>query len=126
MGKAPKTVLQILVVEDNADYRQALSIIIHGKLGANVLTAGDGIEALAILRTSRVDVVLTDVEMPRMDGRQLVREIGKLQTKIAQIFMMSGGSCTAEEARALGADSFFQKPIDIKVLIKAIIQYFRF
>ena len=60
----------ILVVEDHADSRDVLRQFLES-LGAKVLLAGDGIEALHILEARVPDIVLTDIRMPRMDGVQL-------------------------------------------------------
>jgi CheY-like chemotaxis protein len=75
----PKTAIaKILVVEDDGGMRQLLVVALrrHGWLTEG---AADGLEALARLGQERFDVVLTDIQMPRMDGLALLRAIRSLQ-----------------------------------------------
>ncbi|HSM64899.1 MAG TPA: response regulator [Ilumatobacteraceae bacterium] len=62
-----KTAATVLVVDDDPLNRQLLSMSI-GHLGHDVLEAGNGVDALEMLAANEVDVVLTDIEMPEMDG----------------------------------------------------------
>ena len=68
---------KILTVDDSASMRQMVLFTLKGA-GYDVLQACDGVEALEMARTSTVDLVLTDVHMPRMDGITLVRELRTL------------------------------------------------
>jgi CheY-like chemotaxis protein len=70
------TVLTVLVVDDEEPLRQYLARVMAGD-GYRVLVAGDGLEALAVLEQSptRVDLVITDVRMPRMGGPELAARL---------------------------------------------------
>ena len=68
---------RILAVDDSASMRQMVLFTLKGA-GYEVVQACDGVEALDIARKSDVDLVLTDVHMPRMDGITLVRELRSL------------------------------------------------
>ena len=69
----------ILAVDDSASMRQMVRYTLEGA-GYKVIQAADGMEALEFARGAPVDLVLTDVNMPRMDGLTLVRELRALQT----------------------------------------------
>src|SRR5262249_28851836 len=69
----------ILAVDDSASMRQMVRYTLEGA-GYTVVQAADGVEALDFAKTSGVDLVLTDVNMPRMDGITLVRELRALQS----------------------------------------------
>jgi two-component system chemotaxis response regulator CheY len=68
---------KILAVDDSASMRQMVLFTLQGA-GYEVVQACDGVEALELARQSAVDLVLTDVHMPRMDGITLVRELRAL------------------------------------------------
>jgi signal transduction histidine kinase/CheY-like chemotaxis protein len=65
---------KILVAEDDPEARELL-ILLLGRGGYDLLEAGDGVEALDILRTEQPDLLITDIVMPRMDGYELVRRL---------------------------------------------------
>jgi CheY-like chemotaxis protein len=66
--------MRILVVDDSAPHRRLLTAIL-GRVGHEVVTASDGVDALAVLERSEIDGVVSDVRMPRMDGYQLLRAL---------------------------------------------------
>jgi CheY-like chemotaxis protein len=69
--------LRVLIVEDHAPTRMAMSRLIR-QAGAEVVTARDGEEGLGYLLTQRFDVLLTDLQMPVMDGFELLQQCQKL------------------------------------------------
>ena len=64
----------ILVVDDEARFREILGLALQ-RAGHRVLAAGDGRAALALLETETVDVVMSDLRMPQMDGRSLLSAV---------------------------------------------------
>jgi CheY-like chemotaxis protein len=66
--------LEVLVVEDEADARELIRTVLE-QLGAGVITAATAEEALAALDEHRMDVLLSDIEMPGMDGYELMRTV---------------------------------------------------
>ncbi len=106
----------LLVVDDEQSYRQLLKLVFESE-GKTVLTAGSGTEALKILQNEPVQVVISDVRMPDMDGIQFLRAVRELDSSIGIIMMTAFATVeTAREAFKLGADDFIQKPFDIEEL----------
>jgi DNA-binding NtrC family response regulator len=106
----------ILVVDDEAPQREALVGFLKKKgYEANVAVTGKA--ALQHVCEKTIDLVLTDLRMPEMDGAELLREIKKLNPDIAVIVMTAFGSIeTAIEAMKNGASDFIIKPINLEQL----------
>ena len=117
---------KILVVEDNPDIRQYLC----EELGKSyrVLTAGNGEEALAVLKEQEADLIITDVMMPVMDGLQLCKQIKQnLRTCHIPIIMLSAKTDLKEQLEGLqvGADDYIPKPFSMAVITAKIKNLFR-
>ena len=65
---------QILVVDDNPDSREMLSFILTGE-GFSVLTAEGGMEALEVVKDVQPDLIITDINMPNIDGIELTKQL---------------------------------------------------
>lgn len=117
---------QLLIVEDEADIRRYLG----DELGKTyrVLTAGNGEEALALLKEQEVDLVLTDVMMPGMDGLQLCRHIKQnLRTCHIPVIILSAKADLKEQLGGLqtGADDYIPKPFSLAIVAAKIRNTFR-
>ena len=113
--------MTVLVVDDEADQRQYLADVI-GEWGHAVSQAADGKDALEFLSTTQVDVLVTDLMMPRMDGFELLRTLGAEDRLPPSIVMTAFGSIEKAIATIhdLGGFWFLEKPIDtagLKVLL---------
>ena len=116
----------ILIVEDNPDIRQYLS----DELGKSyrVLTADNGEEALATIKEQEIDLILTDVMMPVMDGLQLCKQIKQnLRTCHIPIIILSAKTDLKEQLEGLqvGADDYIPKPFSMAVIATKIRNLFR-
>jgi two-component system NtrC family response regulator len=103
----------ILIVDDDASQRSQLAGFLRD-LGAEVAEAADGREALDLLPRIGPDVVITDLRMPKMDGRELLREIRQINPEIGVIVVTAYG--TVEDAVAClknGASDYLMKPLDL-------------
>jgi len=102
----------VLLVDDEAPIRNSLGPYLE-RSGHRVLLAGDGVEALDLLGAYDVDIVVTDVLMPRMDGRELVRRLRAGGTW-TPIIMLTQLDASYERVSALddGADDYLSKPFD--------------
>jgi CheY-like chemotaxis protein len=95
--------------------------------GFSVAEAADGREALSLLQRTPVDVVLTDLLMPSMDGVGLITAIRQRLTRPPRIIAMTGSArvdrtTTTEEAVAMGAEAVLIKPFTRDQLVRAIEQ----
>lgn len=107
--------LDVLIVDDSAAIRKILQrVLAQAEINlTNVYEAGDGLEALDVLRANRVDLVLADINMPKMDGIQLLREIktDEKWTKIPVVMVTTeGGQSKVITAAELGAAGYVRKP----------------
>ncbi|MDZ7371689.1 MAG: sigma-54 dependent transcriptional regulator [candidate division KSB1 bacterium] len=106
----------LLIVDDEAAQRETLSGFLKKK-GFQVFTAADGNRALEIVRSQLIDLVLTDLRMPEMDGLELLRRIKAENPEIAVLVMTAFGSIEkAIEAMKAGAFDFVVKPINLEQL----------
>ena len=87
-GSASQNSRVILAVDDSASMRQMVRFTLESA-GYRVVQAVDGIEALDYAKNSAVDLVLTDVNMPRMDGITLVREAESSTARITRLFWLA-------------------------------------
>jgi CheY-like chemotaxis protein len=114
---------RVLVVEDD-DHVQTMLRMTLEDAGYGTEVAGDGSEALKLLRERTVDLVITDILMPGMEGLETIIEIRKSWPSLPVIAISGGGRCPAngylEMAGEFGADRAFVKPVDRSELLKAI------
>ena len=112
----------ILLVEDNADIRD----FITASLGKDYvfLAAGDGKEGLDIASKEKVDLVITDIAMPGMDGLAMSRAIrNSLETTFLPIIILTGKNDESTELKSFEyADAFIAKPFNLNYLNNRIIQ----
>jgi two-component system sensor histidine kinase/response regulator len=116
--------LRVLLAEDNA-INQRLTLRLLEKRGHMVVAAGDGVEALEALDRDVFDLVLMDVQMPRMDGFQvtgIIRDREKLTGLHLPIFAMTANVMKGDQERCLsaGMDGYIPKPISPKNLIAVV------
>ena len=102
----------ILVVDDEKNYLLVLSAVLEDE-GYEVLTAQGGHEALEIQKSSDLDLILSDMKMPAMDGIELLENIKALDPDLPMIMMTAHGTIDkAVEAMQKGAYSYILKPFD--------------
>lgn len=91
------------------------------RCGFSVLVAGDGEEALEALASNRIDIIVSDVLMPRLDGRAFVRELRRREDWTPVILLTQVGE-SFERSAALdkGADDYVAKPFDPPELVSRI------
>ncbi len=107
----------VLIVDDEKNYPLILSEVLKEE-GYGTLTANSGREALEILESSDVDLVLTDMKMPVMDGIELLEQIKARDAELPVIMMTAHGTVEkAVEAMQKGAYNYILKPFDNERLI---------
>ncbi len=115
----------VLVVEDEAIVRELIVHVLQ-RAGYWVLAATDGNDALNTLRDQPVDLILTDLRMPSMDGIELLQEVRKQHPSVDTIVLTAYGSIdSAVQALKLGAIDYLAKPFDINELLARVEQYYQ-
>ncbi len=114
---------RILLIDDDDDVRTVVGMVL-ARCGHTVIEARDGQEGLDLFPTAVADLVITDVMMPRKDGFEVLRALGKREPPVKVIVMSGGGRIAAENpldtARQLGAAQVLAKPVSVKALMDAI------
>lgn len=114
----------ILLVEDHAEVRSALRRALQ-RLGHGVVEASDGREAVRSLEQEAVDLVITDINMPEMDGIELILETTERWPCLPMIARSGGGLLLPKElllanAQGLGVVTTLPKPVDVATLQAAV------
>ena len=115
--------LTLLVVEDSPTMRQLIAFTLRRLEGCRILEAVDGVDALKKMTTDKVDLVITDINMPMMDGLKLVSHIrGNARTKTLPIVIVTTEGADEDRKRglALGANAYIPKPIQPSDLLKTV------
>lgn len=113
---------RMLIVDDEPAHRQIASVICR-RLGHNVTTAADGLEALTLLRAAPFDLVLVDMVMPGLDGWQLLQHLRAAPATAAlPIIGLSAAASLAQQAamREAGLAGWVAKPYDRRTLERAV------
>ncbi len=121
----PESRAQILVVDDEANLRRVLGAVLERE-GYDVFVAADGREALGVLANHHVDVVVTDVRMPEMDGMALLREVQRVDADIP-VVMITAHSTVDNAVLALksGAFDYLTTPFEqseVKDVVRRALQ----
>jgi len=112
----------LLIVDDSTSMRQMVAFALTGG-GYTVVEAEDGIAALEKAKAQRFDAVITDVNMPRMDGIELIRQLRALPNyKFTPLLMLTteSGADKKNEGRAAGATGWLVKPFDPEQLLATV------
>ena len=115
---------RILVVDDEENARMALSkILTHD--GYEVSSAKNGLDALNFLRSKEVELIITDLNMPEMDGLMFLRELNRSHPASNVIMITAYGEVESYlEAMTLGAFEYINKPVKYDDLKKVINKIF--
>jgi len=112
----------IMVVDDSASMRQVIGITLKG-VGYDVIEAANGQEAIARLDGKTVNLIISDVNMPVMDGITLIKEVKKMPAyKFTPIVMLTteGAETKKQEGRQAGAKAWVVKPFQPEQILKAV------
>lgn len=112
----------VLTVDDSASIRQMVSFTLKSA-GYDVIEASDGMDGLDKAKSKQVNLILTDQNMPRMDGISLIKSLrATAQYKSTPILMLTTESSDSmkSEGRAAGATGWLVKPFDPQKLIEVV------
>ena len=112
----------ILTVDDSSTMRQMITFTLKGA-GFDILEAGDGVEALEVAKGKKLSLVITDVNMPRMDGITLVQRLRAMpEFKFTPILVLTTESDTSMKLRGkeAGATGWIVKPFSPEKLLDVV------
>jgi len=113
---------RILAVDDSASMRQMVSFTLKGA-GHDVIEAVDGVDALSKAQGQKIDLVISDVNMPNMDGITLIAELRKIASfKFIPMLMLTTESAgdKKQQGKAAGATGWIVKPFNPDQLLATI------
>ena len=111
---------RVLVVDDEAKMQRVLEIMLQ-RMGHEVACAGNGKEALQIMKSAPSDLVISDLRMPGMSGTELLRTLRELGNEVPVIIMTAYGTIeSAVEAMKLGACDYIVRPFEVEALEIAV------
>ena len=116
---------KFLVVDDSASMRQLVSFTIKDA-GFDVLVAENGKDALGKLNGTKVDMVITDLNMPEMDGIELIKQLrSKAEYKFTPIVMLTTESqeTKKQEGKSAGASGWIVKPFSPEQLLDVVKKF---
>ncbi|MBN1550362.1 response regulator, partial [bacterium] len=115
--------MKILVVEDDPTLRESLKDIIELE-GYQTLIAENGLRGLQFYKEFKPDLVISDIQMPKMDGLKMLEEIRKENTEAIVIIVTAHGSEEyAMRALRLGANNYLKKPFTTEELVFLLRKY---
>lgn len=111
---------KVLVVDDSMMVRRQVAGAL-GSAGFEVIEAADGVEGLERLAQAAVDLVVCDVNMPRMDGLAFLEQVRERKASAAPVVMLTteGEPAMVNQARTLGAKGWIIKPFKPELLVAA-------
>jgi two-component system chemotaxis response regulator CheY len=115
----------ILVVDDSSTVRKFVAASLNMK-GFRVLTAADGIEALELMPTEKVDLIITDLNMPDMDGYEFIRTLRETpEYQSIPIIVLSSMTSLKNKDLALemGALAFLEKPLSTEAIQREVFKF---
>lgn len=108
---------KILVVEDDIDLNNLIRTVLESK-GHTVFSAKNGREALDVLDETSIELIISDIMMPHMDGLSLLNDVRQANMKMPVLLITAKGSYDDKNRGfTSGADDYMVKPIDIKELV---------
>lgn len=125
MGGLSITMFNIMVVEDNANARKLMEVVLQEN-GYNPILTKDSLEALETLDKQHVDLILLDIMMPRMDGYELTKILRESAYNIP-ILMITAKETQTDKKHGfiMGADDYMVKPVDEEEMILRIAALLR-
>ena len=112
----PQSQIHILVVDDERNIRNNLAMVLDAE-GYKVDKCANGDDAILSVKQGRYDIAFVDIQMPKMDGLELLRYLRGLRPKMPVVILTAYGTIhRAVEAMKLGAVDFLEKPFDPKAI----------
>lgn len=113
---------KILAVDDSVSIRKSISFVLSNE-GYEVVEAEDGVDGLAKAKAEKFELVITDINMPNMDGIQLIKELRQIPDyKFAAIIALTTENQQSKmmEGKEAGATGWIVKPFDTEKLVSVV------
>ena len=111
---------RVLLAEDDRALRRFLEVVLE-RAGYEVISASDGLEAMKLALSTRIDIVITDAMMPNLSGHEFCRFIRNSQSlSHLPIILLSGLEQKSKNQNAEPADAFLSKPVSGESLVECI------
>jgi len=111
---------RVLLAEDDRALRRFLEVVLE-RAGYEVISASDGLEAMKLALSTRIDIVITDAMMPNLSGHEFCRFIRNSQSlSHLPIILLSGLEQKSKNQNAEQADAFLSKPVSAESLVECI------
>ena len=115
---------KILLADDSQTMRLFIKLFIKNLSGVRVTEAADGCDAIEKIREEEFDLIITDINMPHMDGLQLIRDIRGMGLATPIIVLSTRGEENdIEKGLSLGANDYMTKPISGRRFTSAVMTY---
>ena len=113
----------VLIIDDDRTWLESISDLLD-EAGLRVRSVTDGEQALDLLATERPALIISDVQMPRIDGLELLRQFRK-RDRQTPVLMVSSEDQASIQDRAMsdGATAFIRKPVSVSLLMRAVSRY---
>ena len=118
MKKDERLRKRILIVEDEQEIRNMMQDMLNTEF--EVYTANNGGQALKLMDRTDIDLLVTDIYMPDMDGLELIREVQKKYSSIKMLAISAGGNHYLKVAKSFGASYVLNKPFTTDEFTSAI------
>ncbi len=115
----------ILIVDDSMIMRMVLTMNLKRLLRTNIAEAANGLDAIKKLSTGTFDLILTDMNMPEMDGAGLIRYVrNELKSSVPIVIITTRGESKDRDlGMSLGANSYLTKPVNMVDLVRTVLGY---
>lgn len=111
----------VLVVDDDPDIRRVLTEVLEDE-GYRVITASDGQRALDLIGAETPGLVLLDLQMPILNGWEVLARLREQHVPVPVVFM-TAGMRARDEAQLHGADGYLAKPFDLFELVRVVARF---
>lgn len=110
----------LLIVDDESEIREILMEVLS-ELPLSFHQAENGLEALDVVKSQQIDLIITDLAMPKMNGFEFLRSLKNLGRSIPCMVLTGHGDKTiSQQVKSFGVVEFVDKPFEMEVLIKKV------
>lgn len=114
--------MKILIVDDESEICASLSSMLEWR-GFEVATAANGLRAIEILKEKTFDIIMSDINMPTMDGVELLKHVVTAYPTVPVVLMTGYADYNEEDLLRIGAKTVLHKPFNSKTLVETLSKF---